>query len=425
MKSGLPHRLLLFCLAFFRMGDVEASPWVGGVGTAIPVPGGELNMSGASWNPESGTLWLVRQNRVVWEVGFVAGPDTFRVLRTLTLPNPTGGDLESCTQVDYSADELYTFSETQGRLARIEQLSDSAIVTHVWNFEQPNNGYALPRETPAGDGAEGVTFVPDAWLYSSGFRYPDGSTFLGSTRGMHGLIFVGHQVAGRVHVFDVNPDVSEDFINHGSFLTSASETCGLAFDRSVGLLYIWHNPSDSKNSLEVSRLTSNATIGVLDRYEVQDTGTPIGNFEDIAIVPWDACGTLGSDPHCRTLFLVQDGGTPNLVAFSAFICSGTTLGVGDPPRSGSGAAEPVVYPNPSFGRSAVSVEMPDAGWLRVGLYDLSGRWVRDVADEHGAAAGPHRYELGGEGARKLAAGLYFVRVESPWGRTNARLIVLE
>jgi hypothetical protein len=51
--------------------------------------------------------------------------------------------------------------------------------------------------------------------------------------------------------------------------------------------------------------------------------------------------------------------------------------------------------------------------------------VRDVADEHGAAAGLHRYELGGEGARKLAAGLYFVRVESPWGRTNARLIVVE
>ena len=50
---------------------------------AIPVPGGELNLSGESWNPETQTLWLVRQNRVVWEVGFVAGPDTFQVLRTL------------------------------------------------------------------------------------------------------------------------------------------------------------------------------------------------------------------------------------------------------------------------------------------------------------------------------------------------------
>jgi hypothetical protein len=327
--------------------------------------------------------------------------------------------------VDFSADELYTLSETQGRLARVTGLNDSAIVAQVWNFNEQNNGYALPPETPTGDGAEGVTFVPDAWLHASGFRYPDGSTFLGSTRGMHGLIFVAHQVAGRVFVFDVNPDVSEDFINHGSFLTSSTESCGLAFDRSVGQLYIWHNPTDSKNSLEVSRLTSNAAVGVLDRYEVQDSRTPIGNFEDIAIVPWDACGSLASGPQCRTLFLVQDGGTPNLVAYQGYICSGTTLGVGGPPRSGSGAAEPVVYPNPSFGRSAVSIELPGAGWLRVGLYDLSGRWVRGVADERWAAAGPHRYELGGEGARKLAAGLYFVRVESAWGSANARLIVLE
>jgi hypothetical protein len=327
--------------------------------------------------------------------------------------------------VDFSADELYTLSETQGRLARVTGLSDSAIVTHVWNFEQSNNGHALPKETATGDGAEGVVFVPDEWLYTSGFRYPDGTTFLGSTRGMHGLIFVAHQVEGRVYVFDVNPDVSEDFIDQGSFLTASTESCGLAFDRSVGQLYIWHNPSDTHNSLEVSWLTSNTTMGVLDRSEVEDTLMPNGNFEDIAVVPWDSCGTLGSGPQCRTVFLVQDGGTPNLVAYREYICSSMTLGVGDPPLSGSVAAEPVVYPNPSFGRSALSIDLPGAGWLRVGLYDLSGRWVRGVADEHWAAAGPHRYELGGEGSQKLAAGLYFVRVESPWGRENARLTVLE
>jgi len=426
MKSGLLHRLMvLLWLTFFRMGDVEAGAWLGGAGTAIPVPGGELNMSGASWNPETQTLWLVRQNRVVWEVGFVAGPDTFQVLRTLTLPNPTGGDIESCTQVDFSADELYTLSETQGRLARVTGLSDSAIVTQVWNFEHLNNGHALPKETATGDGAEGVVFVPDEWLYTSGFRYPDGTTFLGSTRGMHGLIFVAHQVEGRVYVFDVNPDVSEDFIDQGSFLTASTETCGLAFDRSVGQLYIWHNPSDTHNSLEVSWLTSNTEVGVLDRSEVQDTLMPNGNFEDIAVVPWDSCGTLGSGPQCRTVFLVQDGGTPNLVAYREYICSSMTLGVGDPPLSGSVAAEPVVYPNPSFGRSALSIDLPGAGWLRVGLYDLSGRWLRGVADEHWAAAGRHRYELGGEGSQKLAAGLYFVQVESPWGRANARFTVLE
>ncbi len=425
MRIARTHWLLFLSLAFFRTGDVTASPWLGGIGVAIPIPGGEINLSGASWNAETGTLWLIRQNRTVWEVGFEPGPDTFKVLRTLVLPNATGGDLESCTQVDFSADELYTLSESQGRLARSVDLSDTARVSHVWNLEQPNNGRSLPPETVAGDGAEGLAFVPDRSLYVTGFRYPDGSSFLGSTRGMHGLIFVAHQVGGRIHVFDVNPDSSEDFINHGSFLTSANETCGLAFDRSIGLLYIWHNPSDSKNSLEVSRLTSNTSLGVLDRYEVQDSGMPKGNFEDIAIVPWDFCGSFGSGPQQRTLFLVQDGALPNLIAFPSYSCAGSTLGVEEPPFTGSGAAAPVVFPNPSYGRSTLSIALPEEGWLRVSLYDVKGRLLRRLADERQVGAGTYQFVIGGEGSRRLAAGCYFVRVESPRGRVSGRFVVLE
>jgi len=425
MRITRPHWLLFLSLAFFRMGDVTASPWVGGNGVAIPIPGGEINLSGASWNSATSTLWLVRQNRRVWEVGFDAGPDTFKVLRTLVLPSATGSDLESCTQVDFSADEIYTLSESQGRLARITNLSDSAIVEHVWNLEVPNNGYAMPPETSAGDGAEGLTFVPDASLYVSGFRYPDGSSFLGSTRGMHGLIFVAHQVGGRVFVFDVNPDSSEDFLNLGSFQTSANESCGLAFDRSIGLLYIWHNPSNSKNSLEVSRLTSNQAVGVLDRYEVQDSHMPVGNLEDIAIVPWDFCGAFGAGPQQRTLFLVHDGPSPNLLAYPGFLCAGYTLDVEEPPLTGSDPSGLVVVPNPSFGRPTVSVQLPRAGWLRVGVYDLVGRRLRTLADEQWASAGPHRFELGRDDDRALAAGLYFVRVETPWGRATGSFVVLE
>ena len=96
--------------------------------------------------------------------------------------------------------------------------------------------------------------MPDAALLAAGFRFPDGSAFGGSTKGMGGLLFVGHQIEGRLHVFDVNPGVSDDFINHGSFLTSAGEIAGLHFDRTSALMFVWHNPSNV-NSLEVSTLS--------------------------------------------------------------------------------------------------------------------------------------------------------------------------
>ena len=53
-------------------------------------------------------------------------------------------------------------------------------------------------------------------------------------------------------MFDVNPDTSEDFTNHGYFLTSASEIAGLHFDHTSGRMYLWHSPGGI-NSLEQQR----------------------------------------------------------------------------------------------------------------------------------------------------------------------------
>ena len=109
---------------------------------------------------------------------------------------------------------------------------------------------------------------------------------------MGGLIFIGHQIAGRLHVFDVNPDVDDDFINHGSFLTAASEIAGLEFDRVGGVMYIWHNTGG--NSLELSTLSSDAVIGTLDLESLYDTSMPSGNLEGLAIVVLDQCGLFGN-----------------------------------------------------------------------------------------------------------------------------------
>jgi hypothetical protein len=311
---------LLLLLALFSGAPLRAaaSPWPAGEGAGADLAGAEADLSGACWNPVSGTLWVVRQNRRAWELLPGPAPGEFAVLRTLVLPSGIGGDIEAVTQVDPSRpDELYTLAEDEGRLARVD-LAGTPTVTGVWNLETPRNGNALPPETN-GLGAEGLAFVPDAPLLAAGFRYPDGSPFGGSTRGMGGLVFVGHQIGGSLHVFDVNPEGSDDFLNLGSFATGASETAGLEFDRVAGVMYLWHNPL-AGNSLEVSTLASDAQVGAIDRFALYDSGAPAGNLEGIAIASPAACGSPGSGLLPRTLFLTLDSASPQLQVFDGFPC---------------------------------------------------------------------------------------------------------
>ena len=322
LEKSLPLWMLALATSQFAAPVAAASPWPGGSETAITITGASNDLSGATWNPESQSFWGVRQNRQVWEYAYNSGSASFELLQTLVLPSGIGGDIEACAQVDHSAtDELYTLAENNGRIARVVDIGGTPTVDRVWNLEVTNNGHALPPET-SGSGPEGLEFVPDADLVAAGFRFPDGSAFGGSTKGMGGLMFVGHQIDGRLHVFDVNPDTSEDFVNHGSFLTSANEIAGLHFDRTSGLMYVWHNPSNV-NSLEISTLASDGSVGTIDTLELYDSAMPTGNLEGLAVVGRASCGEFGSANSERALFLTQDGGSPNLVYFEGFPCDCT------------------------------------------------------------------------------------------------------
>ena len=298
-----------------------AVPWPGGSETSISISGA-ADLSGATWNPESQSIWVVRQSAQVWEYAYDSGMGSFALLQTITLPSGVGTDIEAIAQVNHSAtDELYTLDEASGRIARSVDVRGTPTVSRVWNLGVTNNGHALPPEL-SGAGPEGLEFVPDANLLAAGFRLPDGSVFAGSTKGMGGLMFVGHQIDGQLHVFDLNPELSEDFINHGSFLTSASEVAGLHFDRPSGLMYIWHNPSNV-NSLEISTLSSNGSMGTVDTLELYDSSMPSGNLEGIAIVGRRFCGEFGSANAARALFLTRDGGSSKFIYFDAFPCDCT------------------------------------------------------------------------------------------------------
>ena len=287
------------------------------------------------------------------------------------------GDWEACAQLDpENVDELYVLSENASAIIRLQNLRSSGGERNycVWQLSKDDiyGTPGMPKEIKEdngpfgkGTGAEGLeflsngnqtlekrevrgvldgrlegyetnlylkTFLPNdrgidqeqerAWVQHN---FADGDT---AEAQLGQLAFVGHQMEGRLYVFEINPAVeaggSGEFINHGYFKTRANEICGLHWDAEGDDLYIWHgqelaNPKQSgqRNSLEVWHLGRGPlthpwgwkrTFEEMAFYDENVPGNkPDGgctNYESIALVGHN--GTFGSGPHQRTMFLIKD-----------------------------------------------------------------------------------------------------------------------
>ncbi len=276
------------------------------------------NLSGAVWNPETETLWICRNGGPsgIWALQRDAGGG-------YSLATKGGdvaewwefGDLEGLTLASFDEPEtLYLIVEGQERIKEVDLSTyGDAVVVNNWNTS-PH----LPLSGAAG--AEGITFVPDEFLAAQGFVDGDGLPYT-STEGMGGLMLVGHQAGGRIYAFDLN-HLTGDFIFVGAYETEKLETAGLEFDRSTGLLYIWHGIDG--NYLEVAKLSSTEVGGArkLDAQRLYEGFSPVlfgsNNQEGIAILPVEEC----VDGH-RGLFVTTDsGGYRSLLLFQKFPCDG-------------------------------------------------------------------------------------------------------
>jgi PKD repeat protein len=209
------------------------------------------DLSGAVWNPISDTLWVCRNGpgssgSKFWVIADDGTGDYDVQYKNGNRGEWTGlGDAEGITFVDYDEELVYIITEGEERIKSYD-VSVYGVVSIVRNYD--TSAY-LPKS--GGLGAEGITFVPDNWLVLAGFVDADGNPYT-SQNGMGGLMFVGHQNGGRIYVFDLNAN-ADTFTFVGAFKTGFTETAGLEFDRSTGLLYIWHG---SANDLEVTSLDS-------------------------------------------------------------------------------------------------------------------------------------------------------------------------
>jgi hypothetical protein len=96
-----------------------------------------------------------------------------------------------------------------------------------------------------------------------------------------------------------------------------------------------------------------------------------------------------------------------------------TLGVPGGANPGLALSRPV--PNPAHATALLQFSLPAAGVARLEILDLTGRrvWSRREA----LGPGPHAWTWNGRDAsgRAVAAGLYGVRLQTPWGTRATRL----
>ena len=85
-----------------------------------------------------------------------------------------------------------------------------------------------------------------------------------------------------------------------------------------------------------------------------------------------------------------------------------------------GTVQMAVYPNPATGASVVNFQLERPGPVTVSLLDETGRFVRSVVRDKVFPAGPQQVPLP---LANLAAGLYFVRLETEGSSYGEKLVV--
>lgn len=321
-----------------------------GSGSAVPgVIWGALNgpgslyrliFDGASWVPDASNGWTNG--------------------KALRYPDGTGEpDAEGVTFVgdSSSTDGIYVASErnnlnntvSRNSILRFDPTAGGSAATLTatteWNLTGalPGNGSNL--------GLEGITWIQDSFLVSSGF-YDDakGHTYNPADYPNHGggLFFVGVEGSGLIYVYALSPDGTFALVT--SFSSGFNGVMDLQFDRDNNDLWaVCDNTCTGR--MHVLRIGTAGHFEVALRFE-RPTGMPDTNNEGFAIAPATYC-VNGLKP----VFWADDAD------FGDVVTARFSLRVGTLP------CEPLVAP------PVVVAEFPLAALPIVGTVGIMGVWV--------------------------------------------------
>ncbi len=288
------------------------------------------DLSAAVWNPFTRRLWLGRNgpgsNSKVWAL-VENGVGGFQVdTRDGKRAEWTGfADLEGITQASLHDDVVYMLQEDEQRIQEWDLSTyGNKVLKKQWD---------LSADLPivSAESGEGITFVPDNFLTQVGFVDQNGLPYQ-SSQGMGGLMFVGREDGGGgLFAFDLDRD-TQSYVFVGEYRifrfddpiaypTPFYEASGLEFDRSSGLLYVWHGPGAPEEvALTVHDLRSTAVAGqsyrLLNTVQAFD-GPSVQNYESFAVLSNADC-VAGDRSSFST---IDDGGATSLLLYSNFPCA--------------------------------------------------------------------------------------------------------
>ena len=228
---------------------------------------GQNNWSGAHWNPQTNTLWVCRNNYGVRAYRYDGSQ--FTLLRMFEI----AADFEGITQADLSGDNVYLLAENDQEIRHYNLSGTAATLIESWLVEDLIS---------AGDGLEGIVFVPNAVLASSGFVAGDGAPFDEAAGAAGGLFLVSSQHDGNVFALDLLEEGNHEVV--GQYSGPLNSTRGLELDRTNGMLFM----VDGQGTARV-RLSSSGS-GAVRAFEVVNhyPGPGPAGAEGIAVTPANA-----------------------------------------------------------------------------------------------------------------------------------------
>ena len=273
---------------------------------------------------------------------------------------------------------------------------------------------------------------------------PDGKKTTVST-----ATFVTGTTGGVQKGVSPNPAGTIVLLSTGTTDNTSSDAIDLQLDYSgvaAGTLSfdwatVFNSTGDRKGSLRVYTSTDGATFTELAGAAVLNFTNNVAGSGHVGPVALPAAFSGSATARIRFYFHNGTGGTtgsrPKVAIDNVAVSGGGSLLV-----AGGGAGTSVhapaalesarpelalarPRPNPSTGPLAIEFALPAEGRASLEVVDLAGR--RIAATGGAFAAGPHRWTWDGRDAsgERAPAGVYFVRLVTPWGVRGARLVRLD
>lgn len=357
---------LFICLACENLTAANPQPWPGeSWNTASNLtslgpsgfPNWNSNLSSAYWNPLTRRLWLAN-NSGVFTVLKENSSGGFTNERNYYVSGvSTQTDLEGITQA-LNTNRVYLMHE-RWNVIREYNVSTGAT-NQSWNLSSLIGNVQ-------NDGTEGIAFIPDSWLAASGFCDSNGTPYTQSAYGPNGLggimlVAVQHfsqPTTGYVYAVDLNTNGTWTTV--GRYKTaSRGDSCDLAFDSSIGRLYILHNSTDATpqtNILEITDLTS-APCGADRKFttlnEFQMPGTYSYNLEGFAVTPALTSSNTIGDKWC---FITDDGAANGALRWFKQVPSPISISAGN--NQSADPSSPVSTPPSVLVQDAFQNPLPD------------------------------------------------------------------